>query len=163
MVRDSIVKDRIYSFANTWISILTYGDYYPLNEILYDIEQLEIDLIDDIDLNSFITTISSERNEVRVLSALYAKLKDLLAGNDDREYKTWINKAVRHLYMLTDLNFRIFLSDIKNIKIISNRISYGLLPNPEDEVEQHVSINNSGDVFVDRFAYGKGRGEYKKK
>lgn len=43
---------------------------------------------------------------------------------------------------------------IKKIEITSNNICYGPCPAPEDEVEQELSIERSGQVVLSRYAYG---------
>lgn len=48
--------------------------------------------------------------------------------------------------------------NIKNIKIVSNNIGYGLPPRRDEEVEQHLAIFSTGKVWCDRFVYGDGPG-----
>lgn len=45
---------------------------------------------------------------------------------------------------------------IRKIEITSNNICYGPCPEPEDEVEQELSIERSGQVVLSRYAYGLG-------
>lgn len=42
------------------------------------------------------------------------------------------------------------------IQIISNSISYGPCPLPEDEIEQRLTISRNGRVFFSSYAYGNG-------
>lgn len=51
--------------------------------------------------------------------------------------------------------------DIQKIKIISNNICYGPEPSPSDEVEQHLTISATGDVWFIGYNYGEGSGNYK--
>lgn len=51
---------------------------------------------------------------------------------------------------------------IKRIRIVSNNISYGPCPAPEDEVEQHLTITADGRVFFSAYAYGAGFGAHTK-
>ncbi len=51
---------------------------------------------------------------------------------------------------------------IQKIKIHSNSISFGLMPRPDDEVEQHLSIIRDGRVFFTSYVFGDGIGRYKK-
>ncbi|MGX8678939.1 MAG: hypothetical protein ACQGQO_07530 [Sphaerochaetaceae bacterium] len=47
-------------------------------------------------------------------------------------------------------------SKLRKIKIISNSIGFGPFPEPDEEVEQHLSINSHGRVFVSSYAFGDG-------
>lgn len=43
---------------------------------------------------------------------------------------------------------------IKKLKLVSNNLGYDLCPDPEDEIEQRLTINNKGQVSLSRFCYG---------
>lgn len=45
---------------------------------------------------------------------------------------------------------------IKSIRIDSNNIGFGPMPLPTDEVEQHLTISNTGRVWLSRYAFGDG-------
>ena len=47
----------------------------------------------------------------------------------------------------------------KMVKIISNNLCYGPAPKPDDEVEQHLSIDNEGNVRFSGFKFGNTRGQ----
>ena len=49
---------------------------------------------------------------------------------------------------------------IQSVKIISNNISYGPEPFPEDEVEQHLTISATGRVWYTSYKYGDGFGKH---
>lgn len=49
---------------------------------------------------------------------------------------------------------------IHKIKIISNNICYGPGPYPTSEVEQHLTISETGQVWVSRYNYGQELGKY---
>ncbi len=51
--------------------------------------------------------------------------------------------------------------DIQKIKLISNNICYGPEPSPSDEVEQHLTISATGDVWFIGYNYNRGFGNYK--
>jgi hypothetical protein len=53
-------------------------------------------------------------------------------------------------------NKSIFCGMAKKVQIVSNNICYGLFPQPDDEVEQHLSITADGRVFFSSYAYGNG-------
>lgn len=48
----------------------------------------------------------------------------------------------------------------KKIRINSNSISYGPMPNANTEVEQHITINNRGRVWLSRYRFGNGEERY---
>lgn len=52
---------------------------------------------------------------------------------------------------------------IKKIELISNCVSFGLIPEPNTNVEQHLSINIDGDVIVTSYDYGDGNNYIKNK
>ena len=49
---------------------------------------------------------------------------------------------------------------IKKIQIISNAISFGPMPEPDTEVEQHLTFNEKGKVWLSRYRFGDGFGKY---
>lgn len=49
---------------------------------------------------------------------------------------------------------------IRKIQIISNDLSYGPMPDENDEIEQHMTLNNKGQVWLSRYRYGEGKGRY---
>ena len=50
----------------------------------------------------------------------------------------------------------------QKIRIVSNSIGYGPCPEPNDIVEQHITINSDGRVWFSEYAFGDGFGKYKK-
>ena len=51
--------------------------------------------------------------------------------------------------------------DIQKIELISNNICYGPEPSPNDEVEQHLTISITGDVWFIGYNYSGGFESYK--
>lgn len=52
---------------------------------------------------------------------------------------------------------------IQKIELISNNICYGPEPAPTDEVEQHLTVSATGDVWFIGYNYGRGFENYKKR
>jgi len=48
------------------------------------------------------------------------------------------------------------------MRIVSNNICYGPMPEPNDEVEQHITINDEGRVWFSGYNYGCGGEKYEK-
>ena len=49
----------------------------------------------------------------------------------------------------------------KKIRLESNNISYGSCPAPDDEVEQHLTINDHGRMWLTVFRFGSGFAQHK--
>ena len=49
---------------------------------------------------------------------------------------------------------------IKKIKLVSNNICFGPMPDPDTEVEQHLTINEKGQVWLSRYRYADGESRY---
>ena len=49
----------------------------------------------------------------------------------------------------------VFNGTLQKIQLISNTLSYGPIPEPEEEIEQHLTILANGQVFLSRYCYGQ--------
>lgn len=76
--------------------------------------------------------------------------------------RAWFITALSRLASLSSENPAIFKGTIKKIRIVSNNISYGPRPEPEDEVEQHLTVNTDGRVWFSTYVFGDGIGKYRK-
>ena len=76
--------------------------------------------------------------------------------------RTWFILALSRLAILSGENPFIFKGTLKKIQIISNGICYGPMPAPEDEIEQHITINSQGRVWFSGFNYGDGVRQFPK-
>lgn len=76
--------------------------------------------------------------------------------------RTWFILALSRLALLTGNNPFIFQGKPHKIHIVSNNICYGPPPKPENEVEQHLTINAEGRVWFSSYNFGEGFGHYKK-
>lgn len=48
----------------------------------------------------------------------------------------------------------LFHGILKKVRIVSNHICYGPMPEPDEEVEQHLTINNEGRVWFSGYNFG---------
>ena len=48
-----------------------------------------------------------------------------------------------------------FSGQLKRIQLISNNMCYGPCPEPEDEIEQRLTITEDGHIWLSRYCYGK--------
>lgn len=48
------------------------------------------------------------------------------------------------------------------MRVISNNICYGPMPESNEEVEQHLTINSEGRVWFSGYNFGTGGGQYEK-
>lgn len=55
--------------------------------------------------------------------------------------------------MIRECPFKLFEGQIKGMKLISNHICFGPCPEPDDEVEQHLSLFADGRVFFSGYVY----------
>lgn len=61
--------------------------------------------------------------------------------------RAWFILALSRLALLSGENPFIFQGTLKKICIVSNNICYRPMPKPDEEVEQHLTINNEGRVW----------------
>lgn len=76
--------------------------------------------------------------------------------------RSWFILVLNRLALLTDDNPSIFHGIAKKIRIVSNGLCYGPCPEPDDIVEQRITINSDGQVWYSGYAFGDGYGKYKK-
>ena len=60
-----------------------------------------------------------------------------------------LNDALVKLFRLALLsgeNPFLFKGELKKIRLVSNRLGYGPCPEPDEEVEQHITLNAEGQL-----------------
>lgn len=96
-------------------------------------------------------------------SAIYSQWKyysDWAAGGENFlsfECQAWFLTALERLKVLVTLNPDIFRGTPKSISIVSNNLCYDPEPKPNDEIEQHLTINSGGGVWFSSYCYGDGK------
>lgn len=80
----------------------------------------------------------------------------------DFKNRSWFILALSKLSMLTGENPFIFKGMPQKMRIVSNGMGYGPCPEPNDIVEQHITINSDGRVWFSAYAFGEGFGKYEK-
>ena len=78
------------------------------------------------------------------------------------ENRAWFILALSRLALLSGENPFIFQGTLKKMRIVSNNICYGPMPEPDEEVEQHLTINSEGRVWFSGYIFGRGRERYEK-
>ena len=68
--------------------------------------------------------------------------------------RAWFILALSRLALLSGENPFIFQGTLKKMRIVSNNICYGPMPDPDDEVEQHLTINDEGRVWFSGYNFG---------
>ena len=53
-------------------------------------------------------------------------------------------------------------SSLKKVRIVSNNICNGPMPEPDEEVEQHLTIDDEGNVWLSGYHFGNTGEQYKK-
>lgn len=76
------------------------------------------------------------------------------------ENRTWFILALTRLAVLSGDNPFIFQGTLEKVRILSNNIRYGPMPKPDEEVEQHLTINSEGRVRFSGYNFGTGGGRY---
>jgi len=66
----------------------------------------------------------------------------------------WFITALRRMAELSARS-TLFTGTPQKIRIISNNWCYGPMPEPEDEIEQHLTINSNGRVWFSVYAFGE--------
>lgn len=78
------------------------------------------------------------------------------------ENRKWFVTALERLSVLTYSKPVLFEGVPQKIRIVSNGICYGPSPDPEDIVEQHITINAEGNVWFTSYKFGSDYGKYVK-
>ena len=63
------------------------------------------------------------------------------------ENRSWFILALSRLALLSGENPFLFQGELRKIRLVSNRLGYGPCPEPDEEVEQHITLN--GSHFLD--------------
>lgn len=72
----------------------------------------------------------------------------------ENENRSWFILALSRLAILSGENPFVFTGQLQEIHLVSNRICYGLCPEPDEEVEQHITINSEGQVWFSAYVFG---------
>ena len=75
------------------------------------------------------------------------------------QYRNWFITAFSRLDVLTtDDGFSslIFQGQAQKVQIVSNSIGFGLCPEQDEEVEQHLTITDDGRVWFSGYNFGQG-------
>ncbi|OPZ92226.1 MAG: hypothetical protein BWY74_01682 [Firmicutes bacterium ADurb.Bin419] len=131
----------------------SFGDKY--GKAVYDYKELKriIDTVNDIPLLG---------------SAIYSRWRYFnhwaYTGEQilETQNRAWFILALSRLAMLSGDNPFIFQGTLKKMRVISSIICYGLMPGSNEEVEQHLTINNEGRVWFSGYNFGCGGEGYEK-
>jgi len=76
--------------------------------------------------------------------------------------RAWFTMALSRLGELANSQLMRFQGAAKKIRIISNNICYGPTPEPNEEVEQHITINSEGRVWFSAYNFGSGYSKHER-
>lgn len=76
--------------------------------------------------------------------------------------REWFILSLSRLDELATRQLMLFKGVPQKVRIISNNICYGPQPKPEDEIEQHITINTEGRVWFSAYNFSSGFGEHEK-
>lgn len=124
------------------------------------------------DVNNYggLKKIIHEIKDIQLLgSAIYSKWAYFRYWADDsseilsKENRLWFVLALKQLEKLSGDEVFACKNDIKKVRIISSNISFERMPDPEEEVEQRLSINSEGSVYFSAYKFGSVEKPYPKK
>ncbi|MFM9413545.1 hypothetical protein ACKQTC_04100 [Peptococcus simiae] len=101
-------------------------------------------------------------------AAIYARwqyfnqLADDPAAIELPQNRAWFILALGRLLTLAGGQPAPFRGHLKEMRLVSNRVAYGLLPGSCEEVEQVVTVDHEGGVSFAGYSYGHGPGSYEK-
>lgn len=104
----------------------------------------------------YISSISD--NGGKLISVTRSFVKQILEPKN----REWFSIALSRLGELAIRQLNLFKGDPQKVRIVSNNICYGPPPEPDDEVEQHITINADGRVWFSAYNFSSGFGEHKK-
>ena len=73
------------------------------------------------------------------------------------ENRSWFILALSRLALLSGENPFLFQGELRKIRLVSNRLGYGPCPEPDEEVEQHITLNAEGQVWLSSYVFGQRR------
>lgn len=77
--------------------------------------------------------------------------------------RSWFILALSRLAILSEKKIDTLVGQLQKIRIISNRLCYGPCPEPDEEVEQHITINSEGRIWFSAYVFGQRcEGKYEK-
>ncbi len=107
--------------------------------------------------------IISEITDIPLLgSAIYSQWRYFnhwaYSGEEilEPQNRAWFTIALSRLGELADFQLKRFKGTPQKVRIVSNNICYGPAPEPDDEVEQHITINTDGRVWFSAYNFGSG-------
>lgn len=78
------------------------------------------------------------------------EIRKKLTESDEVEEEDFLEEQ-----FIREIPFELFEGQIRSMKLISNHICFGPPPEPEDEVEQHLSLLVDGRVFFSGYVFGE--------
>lgn len=76
--------------------------------------------------------------------------------------RAWFTIALSRLAELSDGHVVLFKGETQKVRIISNNICYGPASEPNEEVEQYITVNSEGRVWFSAYNFGSGYSEHEK-
>ncbi|OUP64166.1 hypothetical protein B5F13_08830 [Drancourtella sp. An177] len=73
----------------------------------------------------------------------------------ENENRSWFILALSRLAILSGEKPFVFTGQLQKIHLVSKRICYSLCPGPDEEVEQHITINSEGQVWFSAYVFGQ--------
>ncbi len=114
-------------------------------------------------------SIINDVNDINLLgSAVYLRCKYFNQLSYDGavilepQNRAWFILALSRLALLSGKNTSIFKGTLKRMRIVSNNIHYGSMPEPGEEMEQRITINDEGEVWFSGYNFVNKEEKYEK-
>lgn len=101
-----------------------------------------------------VTDVTLIGTAIYSLWSAWARDEKTLMARQNRE---WLALALERLAALTTEPVYRFQGRLSRMRLVSNTMSYGPMPEPFEEIEQHVTVNAKGRVWLTGYAFGNGR------
>lgn len=173
--------EQIYSFAKKWIKKFQEADVSYLDLV-------EHYMADDCEALGFVMdcghgfseqygraahdgkvlrSVIGEVTDIQLLgSAIYSRWRYFnhwaYSGEEITEphNREWFVTALTRLAELAEGNPFLFQGKLQKMKLVSNNICYGPCPEPDDEIEQRLTVNAAGRVWYSTYCFGSEPGKY---
>ncbi len=163
----------IKDFADKWIEYFNVGDmsHFKKEIMMHQCETLGFGLYEgsgfkrDYGIATFdndaLKKIIDNLDDVKYLGSviswkwnyyfMYDNTGECILEPDNKE---WSLIALERLSYLAEIKRHGFKGEVKNFKLVSKR-SDKTIAEPDKEIEQHLSINQNGDVWISGYGYSE--------
>lgn len=152
---------KIQAFSDKWLKVLT-GDeasflVTSIPCLVKECQELHFNHWEAIQFVGVSFTNEAIKNkiatikDVELLGVLIDTQLTTLGTEVTEEHINWLQLALKQLEQLSSEAQGLFRGQIQTIKMTSNNFGYGEMPDADEEIEQHLTIDSQGQIGL--FAY----------